>query len=105
MLTHSLQTSSLVNSDLLDDEQDPMGSIGNLMDVMLVFACGLLLALIAHWNVDLNAASSAEGSGVIKELDGNLEAVEQGIATEDGSYKELGVVYQDEETGTLYVVS
>lgn len=82
-----------------------MGSLGNLMDVMLVFACGLLLALIANWNVDLPGVESSSGSPALKELKGDLQEAQQGIAVESGRYNQLGTVYQDEETGKLYVVS
>ena len=82
-----------------------MGSMGNLMDVMLVFACGLMLAIIANWNIDLSEVQSSEESPAIKEIEGDLETVEEGIALNDGSYKDMGTVYRDEETGQLYVVS
>lgn len=107
MSKHDLRSSTLMGSKLLGDgEQDPMGSMGNLMDVMLVFACGLLLALIANWNVDLtDVQSSSGGSSAIKEIEGDLEEVEEGIATDSNSYEEMGTVYRDGETGQLYVVS
>ena len=35
------------------EDINPMESVANLADVMLVFACGLLIALIAAWNVDV----------------------------------------------------
>ena len=34
-------------------DENPLEMMANLMDVMLVFACGLMLALIVNWNVDL----------------------------------------------------
>lgn len=82
---------------------DPMESMGNLMDVMLVFACGLMVALIAHYNVDLNA--SPDLSGNVEELDESLEEVAEGISTESTLYAEVGAVYRDVETGQLYVVT
>ena len=35
------------------EEVDPMSSLSNIGDVMLVFACGLMVALVVAWNVDL----------------------------------------------------
>ena len=35
------------------EEVDPMSSLGNIGDIMLVFACGLMVALVVAWNVDL----------------------------------------------------
>lgn len=107
MSKRDLHESRLRGSKLLgsEDDQDPMSSLGNLMDVMLVFACGLMLAIVANWNVDLNEVQASGGSPAIKEIDGDLEAVEEGIAANNGSYTEMGAVYQDEETGDLYVVT
>lgn len=107
MSRRDLRGSRLQGSKLLGggEGQDPMSSMGNLMDVMLVFACGLMLAIVANWNVDLSEVQASSGSPAIKEIDGDLEAVEEGIAANDGSYTEIGTVYQDEETGDLYVVT
>lgn len=107
MSKRDLHESRLRGSKLLGSEgdRDPMSSLGNLMDVMLVFACGLMLAIVANWNVDLNEIQASGGSPAIKEIDGDLEAVEEGIAANNGSYTEMGTVYQDEETGDLYVVT
>ena len=102
-----LGESRLRGSKLLGggEDQDPMSGLCNLMDVMLVFACGLMLAIIANWNVDLNEVQASGGSPAVKEIEGDLEAVEEGIAADDGSYTEMGTVYRDEETGDLYVVT
>ena len=53
----------------------------------------------------MNEVQASGGSPAIKEIDGDLEAVEEGIAANNGSYTEMGTVYQDEETGDLYVVT
>lgn len=74
----------------------------NLADVMLVFACGLLAALISFWSVELPTAIEVNPDVDVAELEENpveAESVEQG----DG-YTELGVVYQDPDTGKLYMV-
>jgi hypothetical protein len=107
-------SNSLHQETLLSDESsDPMGSMGNLMDVMLVFACGLLLALIANWNVDLNAVQSGatqdtgsqEGQDAsIVMVEGDIEEVESGIQADDGTYESLGTAYRNEETGEIYIV-
>ena len=36
------------------EEVDAMSGLANLSDVMLVFACGLMAAVIQNWNVDLS---------------------------------------------------
>lgn len=83
-------------------EEDPMASMGNLMDVMLVFACGLMIALIARYNVDFSPVDPQEGT--VEKLESDLEAIEQGTMDSDSSFTEVGTVYRDVETGELYVV-
>ena len=82
---------------------DPMESMGNLMDVMLVFACGLMVALVAHYNVNLNASPDLKGN--VEELDEQLEQVAEGIADDSTAYAEVGSVYRDVKTGQLYIVA
>lgn len=82
---------------------DPMDSMGNLMDVMLVFACGLMVALVAHYNVNLNASPDLKGN--VEELDEQLEQVAEGIADDSTAYAEVGSVYRDVKTGQLYIVT
>ena len=96
----SLTTSKLLSPEDLEDVE-PMAGLANLMDVMLVFACGLILALIAHYNVNL---SQSPESVNMQELEGQLEYAEQGAADNGDTYRQLGMVYQDEQTGKLYVV-
>ena len=36
------------------DDFSPMEGVGNMADAMLVFACGILLALIMSWNIDVS---------------------------------------------------
>ena len=35
------------------EEEDPTSGLSNLADCMLVLACGLMVALVVAWNVDL----------------------------------------------------
>ena len=87
----------------LGEGGDPMESMGNLMDVMLVFACGLMVALVAHYNVDLQGSDELHGN--VEEFDESLEQVAEGIAADDAAYAEVGSVYRDVETGQLYIVT
>ena len=66
------------------DDFSPMEGVGNMADAMLVFACGILLALIMSWNIDVS------DRGEITKSPENLE--------------EMGKVYKDPETGKYYVV-
>ena len=104
----SIGKSNSLHSDFMGDGSlgsggDPMESMGNLMDVMLVFACGLMVALVAHYNVNLNASPDLKGN--VEELDEPLEEVAEGIADDSSAYAEVGTVYRDVATGQLYVVT
>lgn len=85
---------------------NPMAGMANLADVMLVFACGLLVALIFNWNVDVNSSTPTatvpdqKNKYEIEGIDENTEATEQ----EEATLEEMGKVYRDAETGKYYVV-
>ena len=70
-------------SQWAEDEADPMETTANLADVMLVFACGLMIAIVSFWNID-------------------LANIEQHI--ESNGYEDIGHVYTDPETGRTFVV-
>ena len=87
--------------------EEPMSSMGNLMDVMLVFACGLMLALVAYWNVDLSSVVSESTDNADEQyerIDGELEEASESLEGQGEDFEELGVVYRDPSTGTLYVI-
>lgn len=84
------------------EDVDPMSSLGNIGDIMLVFACGLMTALVIAWNVDL---------GQFAQVDiGQSEAIERPEAVEEvlhgggSTYVEKGTVYQDAATGKYYLI-
>jgi hypothetical protein len=43
---------------ILPEDINPIDGAANLADIMLVLACGLMLALIINWNVDIGGTSS-----------------------------------------------
>jgi hypothetical protein len=84
---------------------NPLEGLANLADVMLVFACGLMLALVVNWNVDI-AAKGAESAARAEEMT-QLSDISGGAGTAldgDTAYEKLGVVYRDPATGRLYMV-
>lgn len=87
------------------EDFSPMEGVGNMADAMLVFACGLLLALILSWNV------SVDSSGVINKSGSATYQVEgmDGIATQEidanTPLEEMGTVYRDPQTGKYYVMA
>lgn len=90
------------------EDINPMDGLANLADVMLVFACGLMLALITYWNVDV--ATVTNGTADVQnqqEITQDISDAENGDAdsvSEDG-LQQYGMVYIDPETGKLYMVT
>ena len=86
-------------SPFLESEGSPMESIANIVDVMLVFACGLLLALVTVWNVDI---------GLDRPDNNNMyevsDVVEDSQSVSKDNLQEAGTVYRDPATGNLYFI-
>ena len=86
---------------------DPMHSIGNLADAMLVLAVGIMLALIINWNVDISSAgqtADTPADPAISFVQDDLTESQSSAGTIEGDLTEMGKVYYDKETGTYYIV-
>ncbi|MFB4202356.1 hypothetical protein KBTX_03659 [wastewater metagenome] len=83
-----------------DQERDPMGPLANLVDIMLVFVCGLLVALAAR-SEDVHDALRGG-----REVDRGHELAEPPAGVEGGGsgLQPVGEVYRDPETGKLIMV-
>jgi hypothetical protein len=88
-------------------EINPMDGLANLSDVMLVFACGLMLALITYWNVDVGGTAQTpvdvEQGEEITDVEGLDD--ESGKPMDDAGLEQYGTVYRDPATGKLYMVA
>ena len=84
-------------SPFLESEGSPMESIANIVDVMLVFACGLQLALVTVWNVDIGLDRPDNMYEV-------SDVVEESQSVSKDNLQEAGKVYRDPATGNLYFV-
>lgn len=84
------------------DDIDPMASLANLSDAMLVFACGLLIALVVAWNVDISPVIEVE-LDQSQQID-DIESFEGDLNGAGTSYVQRGTVYQDPNTGTMYLL-
>lgn len=95
-----------LNTDVNGEDVNPMDGVSNLADIMLVFACGLMMALIINWNIDVagtaESAVSVEQGQEVAQSSGDSETGNMG---ESAKYEEYGVVYRDPETGKLYMVT
>ena len=85
-----------------EEDVDPMSSVANISDAMLVFACGLLIAIVLAWDLDMSAITQVEldDSQQIEDVDEMRDMLESG----GSGYIERGTVYQDPNTGTLYLL-
>lgn len=84
------------------DDIDPMNSLNNLADAMLVMAVGLMLALVSAWQLDM--ADIRTDIQVADETQ-NLDIESDSDAPELSEYglSEYGKVFVDED-GTFYMV-
>jgi hypothetical protein len=90
-----------------DAPVNPMDSVANLADAMLVLAVGIMLALIINWNVDIShSGTQASASSQPTEFTQSdlTKAPENAEEIEGGDLTKLGTVYRDEKTGTYYIV-
>lgn len=101
------------SSQFDSQEQEPLGPLANLIDIMLVFSCGLIAALVAvspdlkqHFQLDKVAQSAVVKpvNSVGKELTQAPEALQKKMQSQEG-YHPMGQVYRDPETGKLILIS
>ncbi len=82
---------------LAENEIDPISGLTNLLDVMLVFCVGLMIALVLSWNLESIIFVNVERGRQLDELPQLQETGGEG-------YHERGKVYQDPETGKLILI-
>lgn len=81
-------------------DDDPMGPLANLADIMLVFAVGLMVALAASSD---GLEQASEGS-VDVEAGRELPDVPEGAGEAGSGYESVGQVYRDPESGRLIMI-
>lgn len=101
------------SSQFDSQEQEPLGPLANLIDIMLVFSCGLIAALVAvspeleqHFQINKNdsAVQIQPVNSVGKELTSAPEALKNKLQSQVG-YQSMGQVYRDPKTGKLILIS
>lgn len=86
------------------EDADPRVGLVNLADVMLVFACGLMLALVTYWNLDVSSMTEVVEASEMTEVSDIENIVDQSNGAGSG-FTELGMVYQDPMTGKMYMLT
>ncbi|MDD3652573.1 MAG: DUF2149 domain-containing protein [Desulfotomaculaceae bacterium] len=91
----------------LSEEVNPLDGAINIVDAMLVFACGLMLSLVMHWNVDLGQIGERVNLNRGQEVTQTPEIREDLIETqgEGKLYERMGTVYKDPDTGQLFMLT
>ena len=80
-----------------DRDEDPRASLVNLVDVMLVFACGLLAALAAGTQSQLQKTRPVEKGQ-------QIERPANGVTQNGSGYDRVGEVFRDPKTGKLVLI-
>lgn len=85
-------------------DEEPLGPLANLLDLMLVFACGLIAALIAM-SEQLQEQFYPEQEKQVIERGQELPKAPE-VGAEGGSgYESVGQVYRDPKTGKLIMIA
>lgn len=84
-----------------NSDQESVGPLANLLDLMLVFACGLIVALVA-----MSAQLQEYFSVAQQPIERGRELAEMPQAGEQGGagMVPVGQVFQDPETGQLILL-
>ncbi|PKM79518.1 MAG: hypothetical protein CVU88_05590 [Firmicutes bacterium HGW-Firmicutes-13] len=80
-----------------EQENDLLAGLTNLLDVMLVFCVGLMIALVLSWNLQNIIFIDVKRGRELEEIPQLQQEGGEG-------YHEMGKVYQDPETGKLILI-
>ncbi len=89
------------NSRFDNQEEEPLGPLANLVDIMLVFSCGLIAALVA---ANDGVSHNNQQAGQPMEQGRELPNIPNGIGESGSGYEAVGRVYKDPETGKLILI-
>ena len=85
-----------------DENVNAMDGVANLVDAMLVFACGLMITVMMNWNITSFVKPVEVDEQQKVKADQFAEMTkDSGVSS---AYDQKGVVYQDPETGEMYLV-
>jgi hypothetical protein len=89
------------------EEVNPIEGVLNIGDVMLVFACGLMLALSVYWNIDLGPMGKRVDLNRGREVT-EVPGIRNDLIETQGQgklYEKMGTVYKDPATGQLFMLT
>lgn len=101
------------SEQFVEQDSDPLAGFANIMDVMLVFALGVILALVAqsrelqeHFklNPELKDLTQMEVS-LGTELIEAPESIEKSLDGQTNGMQSMGQVFKDSKTGKLILIS
>jgi len=81
-------------------DEEPMGPLANLADIMLVFAVGLIVALVAADD----GLEQQEAGGVEVEAGEEIPELPDGAGEAGSGFESMGQVYRDPETGRMLLI-
>ena len=103
-------TPSWQSNHFAEQDTDPLAGFANIMDVMLVFALGLMLALVAQ-SQELRERLSIDPAQKDKieiiagsELLEAPDAIKKALNGKVDGMESLGQVYKDPKTGKLILI-
>lgn len=104
MVMQMIKRRSKVTSRFMSSDEDPLSGLSNLADVMLVFSCGLLVALAVYWNVSLNVSETEviEKDKLSQSVDMDKLMASKGEG--EGLYVYKGEAYEDPSSGKMYIL-
>lgn len=85
----------------MGEDVNPSAYIVNMVDCMLVLACGFLVMLMMHWNIATTSVDELDESSM-EEVD--PQDMPEDVTAGGSYYIDAGKVYQDPNTGQLYLV-
>ena len=85
------------------EDVNPMSSLVNLTDAMLVLAVGIMIAVVIGWNVDIR---KVDGDTKIQTIhsDDLQEISEEELEEGQSQLEEVGTLLYDKSTDTYYVI-
>jgi hypothetical protein len=92
---------------ITNEEVDPLQGAINIVDAMLVFACGLMLSVIIHWNVDLGETGGRVDMNQGREVTQDQNIRDDLAKSQDKGqlYEKMGTVYKDPATGKMFMIT